>query len=67
MVKQWYQNVQDAAVKNQDLLKIKKQKGLLSSLGLRTPLSKVPLLGDTLFWMQCHWSIKWMKKLISFN
>ena len=30
---------------------IKKQeaKGLLSSLGIRTPLSKIPLLGDTLF------------------
>ena len=33
---------------------IKKQEasGILSSLGLRTPLSKVPLLGDILFWMQ---------------
>ena len=30
---------------------IKKQeaKGLLSSLGFRTPLSKIPLLGDVLF------------------
>ena len=30
---------------------IKKQeaKGLLSKLGIKTPLSKVPLLGDTLF------------------
>ena len=30
---------------------IKKQeaKGLLSSLGIRTPLSKIPLLGDVLF------------------
>ena len=30
---------------------IKKQeaKGLLSNLGIRTPLSKIPLLGDTLF------------------
>ena len=26
-------------------------KGLLSSLGLRKPLSKVPILGDILFWM----------------
>ena len=35
---------------------IKKQeaKGLLSNSGLRTPLSKVPLLGDILFRMQCH-------------
>ena len=35
-------------VKNQDLLKIKKQKDL-SNLSIRTPLSKVPLLGDILF------------------
>ena len=30
---------------------IKKQeaKGLLSNLGIRTPLSKIPLLGDILF------------------
>ena len=30
---------------------IKKQgaKGILSSLGIRTPLSKIPLLGDVLF------------------
>ena len=26
-------------------------KGLLSNLGIRTPLSKVPILGDILFWM----------------
>ena len=30
-------------IKNQD------GKGLLSKLGIRTPLSKVPLLGDILF------------------
>ena len=30
---------------------IKKQeaKGLLSNLGIKTPLSKIPILGDTLF------------------
>ena len=26
-------------------------KGLLSKLGSKTPLSKVPVLGDILFWM----------------
>ena len=33
---------------------IKKQEasGILSSLGLRTPLNKDSLLGDILFWMQ---------------
>ena len=50
MVKQWYyQNPQYAVVKNQDLLKNWEAKGLLSNLGLRTPLSKVPLSGDILF------------------
>ena len=31
-------------VKNQE------GKGLLSNLGIRTPLSKVPILGDILLW-----------------
>ena len=26
-------------------------KGLLSNLGIKTPLSKVPILGDILFWI----------------
>ena len=43
-------------IKNQEV------KGILSNLGLRTPLSKVPILGDILFWTQFHWSIKWMKQ-----
>ena len=38
----YYQNVQYAIVKNQDLLKNKKQKEIVNSLGLRTLLSKVP-------------------------
>ena len=46
MVKQWYyQNVQYAVIKNQEA------NGLLSNLGLRTPLSKVPVLSDILFWV----------------
>ena len=50
MVKQWYyQNAQYAVVKNQDLIKNWEAEGLLSNLGLRTPLSKVPLSGDILF------------------
>ena len=32
-------------------------KGLLSKLGIKTPLSKVPILGNILFWM----GKKWMK------
>ena len=43
-VEQWYyQNVQYVAVKNQDLLK--------DYLGIKTPLSKVLILGNILFWM----------------
>ena len=30
-------------------------KGLLSNLGIRTPLNKIPLLGDILFDMQFNW------------
>ena len=50
MVEQWYyQNVPYVAVKNQNLLKKQEAKGLSSSLGIRTPLNKIPLLGDVLF------------------
>ena len=35
--------------KNQDLSKNQEAKGLLSNLGVRAPLSKVPILGDILF------------------
>ena len=30
-------------------IKVQKAKGLLSNLGIRTPLNKVPLFGDILF------------------
>ena len=36
-------------------------KGLWSNLDVRTPLSKVPILGDILFWMCMLNCIKWMK------
>ena len=47
-------------------IKEQEVKGLLSSLDLKTPLSKIPFLGDILLWMQLfHWidvtSIKLMK------
>ena len=35
--------------KKSKFVKEKKAKGLLSNLGIRTPLSKLPLLGDVLF------------------
>ena len=52
MVNQWYyQSVQYAVIKNQEA------KGLLSNLGLRTPLSKLPILGDILFGVQLRWIV----------
>ena len=41
--------MQYTAVKNQALFKDQETKGLLNNLGVRTPLSKVSVLGDILF------------------
>ena len=35
--------------KNSKFIKQQEVKGLLSNLGLRTPLNKIPVLGDILF------------------
>ena len=35
--------------KNSKLIKEQQAKGLLSNLGIKTPLNKIPLLGDILF------------------
>ena len=35
--------------KKSKFIKEQEQKGLLSKLGLRTPLNKIPVLGDILF------------------
>ena len=35
--------------KNSRFIKNQEAKGILSNLGLRTPISKAPLLGDILF------------------
>ena len=35
--------------KNSTCIKQQETKGLLSNLGLRTPLNKIPVLGDILF------------------
>ena len=37
--------------KNSRFIKNQEAKGLLNNLGLRTPLSKIQILGDILFWM----------------
>ena len=47
--------------KKSRFIKNQEAKGLLSNLGVRTPLSKVPILGDILFWMCMLNCIKWMK------
>ena len=36
---------------------MKEAKGILSSLGLKARLSKIPLLGDILLWMQFYWQL----------
>ena len=46
------------AGKKSRFIKNQEAKGLLSNLGFRTPLSKVPILGDILFWMQLRWEYK---------
>ena len=40
-------------IKKSRFVKEQEAKGLLSNLGIRTPLSKIPLL-NVLFWMQFH-------------
>ena len=41
--------MENVEVKKSRFIKNQESKGLLSNLGIRTPLSKVPLLGDILF------------------
>ena len=45
----FYQNVQCVIVKNWNLLKEQEASGLLISLGIKTPLSKILLVGPPLF------------------
>ena len=52
--------------KKSRLIKNQEAKGLLRNLGVRAPLSKLPILSDILFWMCMLNCIKWMKYLISF-
>ena len=40
----------DCRNKKSRFVKKEDAKGLLSNLGIRTPLNKIPLLGDILFW-----------------
>ena len=51
--------------KKSRFIKNQEAKGLLSNLGIRTPLSKVPILGDILFWMQFHWMCIKMNEIVN--
>ena len=45
--------------KKSRFIKHQETKGLLSKLGIKTPLSKIPILGNNLFWIRtCK---KWTK------
>ena len=44
--------------KESRFIKDQEAKGLLSNLAVRTSLSKVPILGDILFWMHAKMYIK---------
>ena len=44
------------------LIKNQEAKGPLSNFGLGTQFSKVPILGDALFWMQFYWAqLHWIQ------
>ena len=51
--------------KKSRFIKNQEAKGLLSKLGIRTPLSKVPILGDILFWIQFHWMCIKMNEIVN--
>ena len=43
-----------SGIKKSRFVKEQEAKGLLSNLGIKTPLSKISLL-NVFFWMQFHW------------
>ena len=47
--------------KKSRFIKNQEAKGLLSNWDVRTPLSKVPILGDILLWMCMLNCLKWMR------
>ena len=51
--------------KKSRFIKNQEAKVLLSNLGIRTPLSKVPILGDILFWMQFRWMCIKMNEIVN--
>ena len=49
MVKQWYYPCAIRGSKKARFIKNQEAKGLFSNIGIRTPLSKEPILGHVLF------------------
>ena len=49
----------ECGIKKSRFLKEQEEKGSVSSLGIKTPLSKIPLLGNILFWVyENEWNCK---------
>ena len=54
--------------KKSKFIKQQEASGILSNLGIKTPFSKISLVGPLLFWIQVYWivlnkliqGIKWM-------
>ena len=51
--------------KKSRFIKNQEAKGILRILGFKTPLNKIPLLGDIVFWMQFHWSEKKKNEIVN--
>ena len=49
MIKQWYYQSAQCGSKKSRFIKNQEAKGLLSKLGIKVPLSEVPILGEILF------------------
>ena len=47
----------DCGFEKSRFMKEQEAKGLLSNIGIKTPLSKTPLI-NVLFWIQFHWVYK---------
>ena len=54
-------NCTKCGIKKSNFIKNQEAKGLLSNLGITTPLSKVLILGDILLQYVAKQCIKWMK------
>ena len=57
--------MQYVVVEKSRFIENQEAKGLLSKLGIKTPLSKVPILSDILFWMQFHWICKKINEIFN--